>query len=239
MEPGGARALDGAGRPCEHARMATVLSPGEVESRPSLADWRVLDGRLAASFRSRTMVRGAEFVSRVVDVAEALNHHPDLDLRFARVHLTLVTHSAGGLTERDVALAERISELARDMDVPAEPARCRSLAFALPADDASAVAPFWQAVLGHRTAEGSKPVELNDRDGRLPPVRLVGTGPGGRPCLEIHVAGETLEDRVAQATKAGGRIVDEAGMPARVVLADAGGNLASLHTTRASHKSNS
>lgn len=50
------------------------------------------------------------FVNRVASVAEAANHHPDIDIRWNRVALTLSTHSAGGITSNDVALARRIDE---------------------------------------------------------------------------------------------------------------------------------
>ena len=48
---------------------------------------------------------------RIAFVAEQMDHHPDVDLRWRRLHLTLVTHSAGGVTELDLELARRIDEL--------------------------------------------------------------------------------------------------------------------------------
>ena len=48
------------------------------------------------------------FVNRVADLAEAANHHPDIDVRYSKVTLVLSTHDAGGLTARDFALAEKI-----------------------------------------------------------------------------------------------------------------------------------
>ena len=48
---------------------------------------------------------------RIAFVAEAMDHHPDVDLRWRTLHLTLVTHSAGGVTELDLELARRIDEL--------------------------------------------------------------------------------------------------------------------------------
>ena len=48
------------------------------------------------------------FVNRVADLAEAADHHPDIDVRYNKVRLTLSTHSAGGLTEKDFALARQI-----------------------------------------------------------------------------------------------------------------------------------
>ena len=48
------------------------------------------------------------FVNRVAALAEAADHHPDIDIRYSKVTLTLSTHDAGGLTERDFSLAEKI-----------------------------------------------------------------------------------------------------------------------------------
>jgi 4a-hydroxytetrahydrobiopterin dehydratase len=50
------------------------------------------------------------FVRRVAEEAEAADHHPDIDIRYAKVRLALTTHSAGGLTDKDFALARAIEE---------------------------------------------------------------------------------------------------------------------------------
>jgi 4a-hydroxytetrahydrobiopterin dehydratase len=53
-------------------------------------------------------------VDRVAEVAEQLDHHPDIDIRWRRLHFTLSTHSAGGVTSKDVDLARRIDEIVRN-----------------------------------------------------------------------------------------------------------------------------
>lgn len=50
------------------------------------------------------------FVNRVAELAEAMDHHPDLDIRYDKVRVGLSTHSAGGITEMDTGLAERIEK---------------------------------------------------------------------------------------------------------------------------------
>ena len=49
-----------------------------------------------------------EFVGRIADLAEAANHHPDLDIRYRQLRVLLSTHSEGGITDKDLALAEQI-----------------------------------------------------------------------------------------------------------------------------------
>ena len=52
------------------------------------------------------------FVNKVADAANAADHHPDIDIRYSKVTLALVTHDAGGLTSRDTKLAEQADALA-------------------------------------------------------------------------------------------------------------------------------
>ena len=51
------------------------------------------------------------FVNEVAGLAEAAGHHPDIDIRYNRVRLVLVTHDAGGITEKDTGLARRVDRL--------------------------------------------------------------------------------------------------------------------------------
>ena len=67
----------------------------------------------APSFRD-----GIVLVTAVAEAAEEMDHHPDIDIRWRDVTFTLSTHSAGGVTEMDVALAHRIDELAEQYVVP-------------------------------------------------------------------------------------------------------------------------
>jgi 4a-hydroxytetrahydrobiopterin dehydratase len=93
------------------------LSDGEIESRlASLPGWERSDADPPAITREWKLADFAQalaFVNRVGDAAEAANHHPDVLLHsWNRVRLTLSTHSQGGLTDRDFALAGQIDALA-------------------------------------------------------------------------------------------------------------------------------
>ena len=75
--------------------------------------WSLANGEITRTFE-RDDFRGALLlVGAVAFLAEEANHHPDIDIRWNKVTLTLSTHSAGGLTAADFALARRISALAR------------------------------------------------------------------------------------------------------------------------------
>ncbi|MBP2703117.1 4a-hydroxytetrahydrobiopterin dehydratase [Microbispora sp. RL4-1S] len=77
-------------------------------------DWR-RDGDtirrtvVAADFRTAIAI-----VNEIAEQAEALNHHPDIDIRWRTLHLALTTHDAGGLTELDYRLAARIDAIVAD-----------------------------------------------------------------------------------------------------------------------------
>ncbi len=91
----------------------TILSSDQI--RDGLADlpaWQSVDGSIAADYRFDDFPQAVGFVVRVAFAAEAANHHPDIDVRYNRVRLTLSTHSAGGVTDKDMALAAAIQGLA-------------------------------------------------------------------------------------------------------------------------------
>jgi 4a-hydroxytetrahydrobiopterin dehydratase len=52
------------------------------------------------------------FVNKIAEAAEAANHHPDIDIRYNKVKMALLSHDSGGVTERDVRMAERINAIA-------------------------------------------------------------------------------------------------------------------------------
>ena len=76
------------------------------------ADWRRDGDEIKRSVESASFPAAIELVRRVADEAEARDHHPDIDIRWRTVHFTLSTHSAGGLTEKDLDLATAIDDLA-------------------------------------------------------------------------------------------------------------------------------
>ena len=88
------------------------LSDAEITARlKSLPEWKVEQGTLARTFTFKDFVASLAFVNRVGDAAEKAGHHPDIDIRYNRVHLALVTHDAGGITAKDFDLAAAASRL--------------------------------------------------------------------------------------------------------------------------------
>ena len=91
------------------------LSPAEVEARLGvLPDWVIDQHKLYRHFVFDDFVEAFGFMSRVALLAEAMDHHPEWSNVYNRVEIHLTTHDAGGISERDFALAERINRLLRD-----------------------------------------------------------------------------------------------------------------------------
>ncbi|MGE5658453.1 MAG: 4a-hydroxytetrahydrobiopterin dehydratase [Actinomycetota bacterium] len=93
--------------------MAQLLSDSEIQSRASQLSGWTLDGKsLQCNRQFRDFVEAIAFVNRLVAPAEAAGHHPDLEISYNQVTVRLTTHDAGGLTEKDFALAQEISAIA-------------------------------------------------------------------------------------------------------------------------------
>lgn len=89
-----------------------LLSESEVEERLSgLPGWERCGEAIEKRFQRGNFVGSVEFVSRLVEPAEEMNHHPDLSISWDTVMVTISTHSEGGLTASDFELAEKIDAL--------------------------------------------------------------------------------------------------------------------------------
>jgi 4a-hydroxytetrahydrobiopterin dehydratase len=86
----------------------SVLSPEEASSRlADLPSWRIESGELVRIFQFSDFLAAMSFVNRVAELAEEAGHHPDIDIRYSRVRLALVSHDAGGITAKDFELARQ------------------------------------------------------------------------------------------------------------------------------------
>jgi 4a-hydroxytetrahydrobiopterin dehydratase len=79
---------------------------------PTESDWTAIDGALERAFELGSFADAIAFVNRLAALAERENHHPDIAISYRRVTVRWVTHSAGGITERDHELAIATDSLA-------------------------------------------------------------------------------------------------------------------------------
>ncbi len=77
----------------------------------ALPAWRIEAGELVRTFQFEDFKAALVFVNRIGGLAEEAGHHPDIDIRYNRVRLSLVTHDAGGLTAKDFNLAAAADKL--------------------------------------------------------------------------------------------------------------------------------
>lgn len=90
----------------------SVLSTETVNERlKALAGWKLEKGEIVRHFEFPDFRTAMRFVDGVAEKAEAAGHHPDIDIRYNKVRLALISHDAGGLTERDLQLAKVLSSL--------------------------------------------------------------------------------------------------------------------------------
>jgi 4a-hydroxytetrahydrobiopterin dehydratase len=88
----------------------SVLSPEAVEQKlKQLQGWRLAGPEIVREFGFDDFAQAMQFVNAVAEKAEAAGHHPDIDIRYNKVTLALVSHDAGGLTERDFRMAESVN----------------------------------------------------------------------------------------------------------------------------------
>jgi 4a-hydroxytetrahydrobiopterin dehydratase len=93
-------------------RVPRLLSTDDVQAQlASLPGWRLEGAALVRDVERPDFAAGLALVVAIGEEAEAMNHHPDVDLRYDRVRLALWTHVAGGVTQYDVELAHRIDAL--------------------------------------------------------------------------------------------------------------------------------
>ncbi|PSB25442.1 4a-hydroxytetrahydrobiopterin dehydratase [filamentous cyanobacterium Phorm 46] len=92
--------------------MADLLNDTEIQERTSqLSGWRVEDKQLRCTQKFKDFIEAIAFVNKLVEPSEAAGHHPDIEISYNKVTVNLTTHDAGGLTEKDFALAQEISKL--------------------------------------------------------------------------------------------------------------------------------
>jgi 4a-hydroxytetrahydrobiopterin dehydratase len=97
------------------AQIARLTDAEITQSLVGLPGWEVLDGKLHREYRFPDFVHAFGFMAAAAVAIEAMNHHPEWFNVYNRVRIDLTTHDAGGVTIRDVNLAEKLEALARKL----------------------------------------------------------------------------------------------------------------------------
>jgi 4a-hydroxytetrahydrobiopterin dehydratase len=215
---------------------------GEQIAAAKLTDWRKLAQGLHARYLVDDFGTGARFVAAVGEAGDALSHHPRVSIGPGYVDLKLISddaiyrdgdteHVVGWVTQQDVDLARRITEIAADHRLEADPASVSHIELGLDTAHSAIIAPVWAALLtGSADAQGrgSPSDEIRDATGRVPNLWFGDADEHEtarqRFHIEVYVAPEVVEQRIAAAVAAGGTVVDQSNAPALTVIADQDGN---------------
>ncbi len=216
---------------------------GETIAEADLTDWRKLAQGLHARYVVDDFGTGARFVVAVGEAGDGVGHHPIVSIGPGYVDLKLVSddaiyrddegteHVVEWVTQQDVDLARRITEIAADHELDADPASVSMIELGLDTADSGTIAPVWAALLtGNLGAQGrgSPSDEIRDAAGRVPNLWFGDADedetPRQRIHVEVYVAPEVAEQRIAMAVAAGGTVVDDSNAPSLTVIADRDGN---------------
>jgi 4a-hydroxytetrahydrobiopterin dehydratase len=204
--------------------VSDAITPSAFDAAEGVTDWRVLFGGATANFETGSFATGVALVARIGGLADAANHHPDVDLRYGSVTVRLISHDVGTISRRDADLARQISLAAAELGVVARPDSVQAVQLTIDAHVAKDVMPFWRAVLGY---EPRGEEDLEDPLGRGASIWFQEMDPPrtgrNRIHVDVCVPPDQGEQRVAAALAAGGRLVSSHA-PQWWTLADAEGN---------------
>ena len=216
---------------------------GAQIAEAGLTEWRKLAQGLHARYLTDDFATGVRFVAAVGEAGDEIGHHPRVTIGQGHVDLELVTadavyrddegteHVVEWVTQQDVDLARRVTDIAAEHQLDADPASVSEIELGLDAAGSATVAPVWAALLTGDAASqgrGSPSDEVRDATARVPNLwfddRADDADSGQRFHVEVYVAPEVAQQRVAAAVAAGGVIVDDTDAPGLTVLADQEGN---------------
>lgn len=156
---------------------------GEEIAAAGLTDWRKLGQGLHARFVIADFRAGARFLAAIGEAGEAAGHHPEVRMGTAYVDLKLISddavyrddagtqHQVDWVTQQDVELAHRISEIAAEQSLVADPRSITAVELALDTANAATLAPVWSALLtggGEAQGRGTIGDDVRDATSRVP-----------------------------------------------------------------------
>ena len=221
----------------------------EQIAEADLTDWRKLAQGLHARYVIGDFAAGARFVAAVGEAGDALGHHPRVAMGDGYVDVKLISddavyrddkgieHVVEWVTRQDVDLARRITEIAAEQALDADPASITTIELALDTAHAATVGPVWAALLTGSTdawGRGTIGGDVRDATGRVPNLWFQDTdeheAPRQRFHIDVWVPPEVAGQRIAAAVAAGGIVVDDSQAPSFTVIADQDGNKACVCT---------
>ena len=182
-------------------------------SADGVEDWRVLYGGAYAHYTTASFTDAARLVAGIAETAEEVGHFPDVDVRPNGVTVRTFTAPLSRLSDADVTLARRISEVAAEMGFASDPSRLTMLSLAVAHEPDRPVSAFWAAVLGYEEIEGDAVDPHRRNPGAAFHPLAEGRSGRGRLHIDVSVPADEVEKRVEAALAAGGKLVEAHSRP--------------------------
>lgn len=209
--------------------MPERITDADFSAADGVTDWRALFWGAKTLYETGDFATGARLVAAIAEQADELGHAPLIDLRPDTVTVQLLTVGVG-LSDLDLELARRISRVAADLGVSADPSAVQQVQLAVDCADRPRVMEFWRAALGY--------VPVGDAD--LVQPNLIGpavwfqdkdyVSPRNRIHVDVSVPHDQAEARVDAILKAGGRMLGDRYAPESWSLIDPEGNVVDIAT---------
>lgn len=209
--------------------MSEPISDSEFSAAEGVSDWRALYWGAKALFETGDFSTGSRFVAAIAELAVEVGHAPLIDLRPDTVTVQVITVGVG-LSDLDLELARRVSRVAADLGLRADPSAVQQVQIAFDAADPERVLDFWSAALGYIAVGGGNLLEPN----------LVGPTfwfqekqhipPRNRIHVDVSLPHDQAQARIRAVLAAGGRILGDRNAPAFTSLIDPEGNVVDIAT---------
>ena len=209
--------------------MPTPITDQQFQTAAGVSDWRVLFWGAKTLYRTEDFATGARLVAGIAELVAELDHPPMIDLRVDTVTVTVLTIGVG-LSDRDLALAQRISALAAELGIPGDPAAVQHVQLAMDADDPDAVLGFWRTALDYAQVGPSDLVDKNLNGPSLWVQHKEYRPPRNRIHVDVSVPHDHAKARVDAILAAGGRMLGDKYAPESWSLIDADGNVVDIAT---------
>lgn len=189
-----------------------------------LTDWVVLHGGPTAVFKTKTFAEAANFFQALAQLPEINVNKTQINVVSERVTVRL-TREVWNIESAHIDLARSISKIADSLGVIADPSQVQEVQVAISAKPDSIDLNFWRAVLGYDAMLGDNAIDPLGNSSTVWMQELNEAKPLKHAMhIDVSVAREHVEARLAAAVKAGGIIVDESQAPASWILSDRSGN---------------
>lgn len=214
---------------------------GDRIAEARLVEWRKLAQGIHARYLVDDFGAAARFVVAVGEAGDGIGHHPKVSIGPGHVDLKLSSddaiyrqddgteHVVEWVTQQDIDLARRITEIAADQGLAADPTAVAAVELGLDTPDSAVIAPVWAALLTGNPDDqgrGTPSDEVRDGGGRVPNLwfgdREKGEAPRQLFHVEVYVAPEVADQRIAAVIAAGGTVLESDG--GLTVIADQDGN---------------